>query len=197
MRPILQSLTTPSGAMGSINFPPIVLDVNLDPGNVNWVVYNKGTSGATITAAVWASNDDPFAPNYATDYATNALWFQLPDAFNIISSTPGTATAPMYQDTITLTPSLLTSASGSINYAPRAIQVRLSACASSTPVAVQVVQGVARALAHQSSDGKPSASIASERKTKFAAIADKNFLPTATKTSFAAELAQMQPIQKK
>jgi hypothetical protein len=114
----------------------------MDPGNVNWVVHNKGTPASTnspaITVQVWASNDDPFAPNYAVDYATNANWFLVHDAFQLAPSSG----APQYADSVTLTNSgtLFLFANGSINYAPRAVQFQLSSCANNPLVLVQLVQ---------------------------------------------------------
>lgn len=138
MRPILQS-----AVLGNTpyRFPPIVLDVNLDPGNVNWAVFNKGT-GATLNSPslsvqVWATNDDPFAPTF--DPLT-ANWFWVHNAFSL----PPASGAAQFADEVSLSnnsPGALTNASGAIAYAPRALQFRIVACANGPTVLVEVVQG--------------------------------------------------------
>lgn len=61
-------VTSPAGTGSS---PVVIIDQHLTPQNVGLSV-EFGT--ASLTAKVQYSLDDPFA-TYATDYSTNAIWY--------------------------------------------------------------------------------------------------------------------------
>jgi hypothetical protein len=119
MRPIIQ---TASPTTASYNFPVIVPDINLTPGNANWLVSNNASVAAVIT--LWFSNDDPFAPNFPT----NATWVQEQAAFqNSLGAVVGELTINN------------SSGVGAYAYLPRAMQFRVTNCASAV-LTVRFVQ---------------------------------------------------------
>jgi hypothetical protein len=71
MRPVILTASTSPGGVS----PPCVLDQYLTPTDTTLAVELNSTSGGSYT--VQYSPDDPFA-TYATDYNTNAHWYNHP-----------------------------------------------------------------------------------------------------------------------
>lgn len=66
---------------------PVILDQHLTPQEVGVAVLFS--AGASATAKVQWSLDDPFA-TYATDYNTNAIWFDDKNLVALVANTAGT-----------------------------------------------------------------------------------------------------------
>lgn len=73
------------GAAGVVNSSPIVVDQYISPADFG-LAFDY--SGATTTFDVQYSMDDPFA-TYATDYNTNALWFDVTGMVALVADTAG------------------------------------------------------------------------------------------------------------
>lgn len=86
MRPIILSAPAATGVSS-----PAILDIYLTPFQVTLAV-EFGTASATTT--VQYSCDDPFAA-YATDYNTDAVWFNHPTLVTLTANGVDTLTTPV------------------------------------------------------------------------------------------------------
>ena len=80
MRPVYLTAKATAGASA-----PCVLDQYLTPIDVMLNIQLFGNTGGGSSYTVQYSNDDPFA-SYATDYNTNATWYDHPTLAAIGSS---------------------------------------------------------------------------------------------------------------
>lgn len=67
--------------------PAVILDQHLTSQSVGCAI--ELTSGASLTAKLQWSLDDPYAV-YATDYNTNAVWFDDKNLTGLVANTAGT-----------------------------------------------------------------------------------------------------------
>lgn len=107
MRPVYMPASTLAG-----NSDPVVVDTHLGPSNILIAVELGGNTGGGASYTVQYSPDNPFG-SYATDYNTNANWYDHPtlitlaadavdqlsvpaQGIRLVTTTPGTGgtTAP-------------------------------------------------------------------------------------------------------
>lgn len=85
MRPVVVTVAAASG-----NSNPVVVDYFFDPMNVGIAVTATGTHSSKVQV----SYDDPWAV-YATDYNTNATWFDHATLTSITGNAQGAQTTPV------------------------------------------------------------------------------------------------------
>lgn len=85
MRPVVVTVSASSGISD-----PVVLDYYLAPMNVGMAVTATGTHSSKVQV----SYDDPFA-EYATDYNTDATWFDHATLTSITGNAQGGQTTPI------------------------------------------------------------------------------------------------------
>lgn len=85
MRPTVVTVSASSGVSS-----PVVLDYFLDPMNVGLAVTATGTHSSKVQV----SYDDPFA-TYATDYNTDAVWFDHATLTSVTGNAQGSQTTPV------------------------------------------------------------------------------------------------------
>lgn len=86
MRPVV---VLSAAALNGLSIP-VVLDYHLTPANIGLAIT---MNGAVATCVVQLSLDDPFA-TYATDYNTNATWFDHPVLTGITSDSVDNLSIP-------------------------------------------------------------------------------------------------------
>jgi hypothetical protein len=89
LRPVTTTVTGNGSSI--LNSPPVVIDQYLTPINIG---LSFTDSGSTTVFKVQYSCDDPFAV-YATDYNTNAQWFDHPSLTGLSAAAFGTITFPV------------------------------------------------------------------------------------------------------
>jgi hypothetical protein len=85
MRPTTVTVTGSSGISS-----PVVLDYFLDPMNIGLAVTATGTHSSKVQV----SYDDPFA-SYATNYNTDAVWFDHATLTSVTGNAQGSQTTPV------------------------------------------------------------------------------------------------------